>query len=76
MIEPIKQIMNHIEELDNSIAAIKRKGNGRDHVTWESYGQLMQAKSTGLLALAQIEANTMLNRPIIIQDLKVEDIIT
>ncbi|MCR8994699.1 hypothetical protein [Brevibacillus laterosporus] len=49
-----EKIIEHIEELNDSIFVVERRANGKDYVTWDSYNQLMQAKSTALLALATI----------------------
>ncbi|ALA47898.1 hypothetical protein ABE137_12065 [Brevibacillus laterosporus] len=52
--EVTEEIIEHIEELNDSIDVLERRANRKDYVTWDSYNQLMQAKSTALLALATI----------------------
>jgi hypothetical protein len=52
MINPIEQIVRHIEELDKELAS-------KPFEQWQVYTALMQAKSTALLALVQAEANAM-----------------
>jgi hypothetical protein len=61
MINPIEQIVKHIEELDKDLVSTIP---GNPFEQWQVYTALMQAKSTALLALVQAEANAMSRQPL------------